>query len=203
MPSFSFSLLYLARRTDACDERTTETFFSTLSTMIIDLWCSTRIQQLSARWHSLTRRRPLPVCYSSILYLHTHSMSLHCLAILGSKNEPFYLCAAPSSGDENSSDNTPVSDYEEDVFGFLEESSCPLSSNQKTKKPSIRYEVCHGWLGWWVVTLTPNDFTSEHPFCFLLCTSLVMPPSTDHDPCILGSIGRDTGVNVEKGLNVQ
>lgn len=69
-------------------------------------------------------------------------MSLHCLALLGPKNEPLYLCAAPSHGNENTDDDNAAPNEDEDVFGFLGDSSGQeTNTTQKTRKPSIRYEV--------------------------------------------------------------
>jgi len=52
-------------------------------------------------------------------------MSLQCLAILGSKNEPLYICASGPTEDENDhntdgkNDASAISQQAEDVFGFF------------------------------------------------------------------------------------
>lgn len=83
----------------------------------------------------------------------TITMSLRCLAILGSKNEPLYICASGPSEDESDnsaelmSSSTPQQG--EDVFGFfsndnaLDDDSKPEDSKSEfIKRPaSIRHEV--------------------------------------------------------------
>lgn len=61
-------------------------------------------------------------------------MSLECLAIIGSKNDPLYLTATDdTSSKETSSVET------EDAFGFLSETA---DGGKEAGKPSIRHEVC-------------------------------------------------------------
>ena len=67
-------------------------------------------------------------------------MALRCLAILGSKNEPLYICAAGDGDDQEST--------EADVFGFFgdnnkeeEDVSKKEASGFIGKPPSIRHEV--------------------------------------------------------------
>lgn len=54
-------------------------------------------------------------------------MSLECVAILGMKNEPLYLCAPGRA--------KAKADEPQDVFGFMED-------EQKGSGISIRQEVC-------------------------------------------------------------
>lgn len=62
-------------------------------------------------------------------------MSLECLAILGIKNEPIYLC---TPGAKDSDDATTGSD-QQDVFGFLETdtNSSGLTIRQEVNDPDI------------------------------------------------------------------
>lgn len=69
-----------------------------------------------------------------------NTMGLRCLAILGSKNEPLYICAAGDGDDQEST--------EADVFGFFgdnnkeeEDVSKKEASGFIGKPPSIRHEV--------------------------------------------------------------
>ncbi|KAG7358598.1 Sedlin [Nitzschia inconspicua] len=68
-------------------------------------------------------------------------MSLHCLALLGNKNEPLYLCSPSTDVDvEKSPHDDSALDDDHDVFGFLEDMA-ESSSERKTRKPSIRLET--------------------------------------------------------------
>lgn len=66
-------------------------------------------------------------------------MSLHCLALLGNKNEPIYICAsAPIEGTcDNDNDNDTVlsSLKQEDVFGFFEDNDASEEQEQKQVEP--------------------------------------------------------------------
>jgi hypothetical protein len=62
-------------------------------------------------------------------------MALECLAILGTKNEPLYLCA-PSSGKILADEG----DTEGDAFGFLDPTADESSGSMSTNI-SIRHEV--------------------------------------------------------------
>jgi hypothetical protein len=64
-------------------------------------------------------------------------MALHCLAILGSKNEPLYLC----SPDDDDHEGKETGTKEEDLFGFIEDMQAGSSTQRQTTKPPIRLEV--------------------------------------------------------------
>ena len=66
-------------------------------------------------------------------------MALHCLALLGSKNEPLYLCGGAPDDDVSTSDHDETPLGEEDHFGFLEGMSAKSSSS--IRPASIRHEV--------------------------------------------------------------
>ena len=83
-------------------------------------------------------------------------MSLHCLALLGNKNEPLYICASDlnenNNDNDNDKDNAPSSSLKEDVFGFFEDDDVNASEQEQEepavgksgfiKRPaSIRHEV--------------------------------------------------------------
>ena len=74
-------------------------------------------------------------------------MALRCLAILGSKNEPLYICASGDGDDQQTSSNT-----EADVFGFFgngDDDDDDVSKKEASgfigKPPSIRHEVRYWW----------------------------------------------------------
>mmetsp|Transcript_14428 Transcript_14428/g.29944 ORF Transcript_14428/g.29944 Transcript_14428/m.29944 type:complete len:158 (-) Transcript_14428:15-488(-) len=73
-------------------------------------------------------------------------MSLHCLAILGNKNEPLYICAAGPI--ESGGNNNSEEERTKDVFGFFEDNddhdaSKPEASNSgyTKRQASIRHEM--------------------------------------------------------------
>ena len=71
-------------------------------------------------------------------------MSLECLAILGQKNEPLYVCASSAS----TSDLDPSGNKRKDAFGFFDptSSSSPSGSNETTVMTtniSVRHEVSY------------------------------------------------------------
>ena len=78
-------------------------------------------------------------------------MSLRCLAILGSKNEPLYICAAgpnedgndQKADDENDAPSTPQEQTGEDFFGFFDDNAeREAGESGFIKRPaSIRHEV--------------------------------------------------------------
>jgi hypothetical protein len=63
-------------------------------------------------------------------------MALHCLALLGSKNEPLYLCDGSPKKDVDVDGTLPG---DEDIFGFSEVTS--TRSGSRTRSASIRHEV--------------------------------------------------------------
>mmetsp|Transcript_6050 Transcript_6050/g.14659 ORF Transcript_6050/g.14659 Transcript_6050/m.14659 type:complete len:198 (+) Transcript_6050:268-861(+) len=67
-------------------------------------------------------------------------MSLRCLAILGSKNEPLYICSGLDENDQNDSDGT--SQQETDAFGFFgDDDNVAKNESFIRKQPSIRHEM--------------------------------------------------------------
>ena len=82
-------------------------------------------------------------------------MSLRCLAILGSKNEPLYICAAgpnesvddQKADDKNDISGTSQPEMGEDYFGFFEENDRNDAETEagkpgfKSRPASIRHEV--------------------------------------------------------------
>ncbi len=67
-------------------------------------------------------------------------MSLRCLAILGSKNEPLYICSGLDENDRNDSDGT--SQQETDAFGFFgDDDNVAKNESFIRKQPSIRHEM--------------------------------------------------------------
>lgn len=71
-------------------------------------------------------------------------MSLNCLALLGCKNEPLYICAPDRVG----GDNEDSSEQVEDVFGFFEDTRPSEPESDTTSKSgaikstaSIRHEI--------------------------------------------------------------
>lgn len=71
-------------------------------------------------------------------------MSLHCLALLGNKNEPLYICASDlneynndnNNDNDKDKDNAPSSSLKEDVFGFFENDDVN-ASEQEQEEPAV------------------------------------------------------------------
>lgn len=67
-------------------------------------------------------------------------MALHCLALLGSKNEPLYLCdGSPEDHVHGTSHGEETLQEEDDLFGFSEVTTGKAGS--RTRSASIRHEV--------------------------------------------------------------
>lgn len=81
-------------------------------------------------------------------------MSLHCLAILGSKNEPLYICSSDHVEYDNDGSAQVISPKIEDAFGFSDESSSAMSE-YLSKPASMRHEV--SFTTWTWKKLMRND----------------------------------------------
>jgi hypothetical protein len=68
-------------------------------------------------------------------------MALHCLALLGSKNETLYLCSPFTEYADNNVGIDADTTKDEDVFGFIEDLQAGSSTQRKTMKPPMRLEV--------------------------------------------------------------
>lgn len=128
----------------------------------------------------------------TILYTNIYQktiMSLRCLAILGSKNEPLYICASGDGNDQGTSDGT--SQQEADVFGFFgdnnyddENDSNDLAKKEASgfiRKPaSIRHEVrgidmdTIKW-NWYMLSDTAKNWLRlDQKFIKLVCASTLI-----------------------------